>query len=86
MVRSHLGNRMGCRCSCFNCFSKFGDVQWTDTADSQVGTLMTALKHSMIFHSLRFMLNKIQSLNTDGIAYATPVLQNVNQIFILKTV
>jgi hypothetical protein len=64
----------------------FGEVQWTDTADSQVN-IDDSIKTFNDFSLVKVYAEQNPiTLNTDGIAYATPVLQNVNQIFILKTV
>lgn len=63
----------------------FGDTQWTDTADSQV-SIDDSTKSFNDFAMIKTYAEQNPiSLVTLGIAYATPVLQNANEIFILKT-
>ncbi|MGN6352823.1 MAG: major capsid protein [Parafilimonas sp.] len=63
----------------------FGDIQWTDTADSQVNIDDSTKSFSDFAMVKTYAEQNPISLVTLGIAYATPVLQNANQLFILKT-
>lgn len=65
--------------------NQMGDVQWTTTADAFV-TIDDSVKASNDFTLIKaFAEQDPITVITKGVAYATPVLNNASQLYILKT-
>lgn len=63
----------------------FGDTQWTDTAESYID-FDASVKAQRDFVLVKAFANQDPiEVVTKGVAYATPVLQGANGIYILKT-